>query len=57
MIVLAVFTFLFENIRKKRSVTLTKQVVHVLKILVPHLLTITCLDYQINCHRITVFVL
>ena len=41
---LAVVIFLFDNLREKRSVPLTSQVSHILKILVAHQLKITGLE-------------
>ena len=40
VVVLAVVIFFFDNLREKRSVSLTKQVLHVLKILMMYWLTI-----------------
>ena len=46
IVVLAVVIYLFDNLREKRSVPLTSQVSHVLKILVAHQLKIPDLNYE-----------
>ena len=45
IVVLAVVIFLFDNLREKRSVSLTNQVSHVLKILVAHMLKNASVGY------------
>ena len=49
---LAVAIFLFDNLRGKRAVPLTKQVLHVLKILAAHWLKIDGLKQYSYSHTV-----